>query len=98
MLETLVRKVRVLSLLRTKRNLCCVLVVVSCVFTASAQKQGQALIDSLTAILPNLPDDTTKVNVLNNLAFNYRYSNDTLALQYGPECLALAQKIGWERG
>lgn len=74
------------------------LVLLLSVTSARAQKQGQALIDSVLQALPSMADDTNKVTTLSTLAFNYRLIDDTLAIRYGNECLALAQKLGWSRG
>ncbi|MDZ4756535.1 MAG: hypothetical protein SGJ10_00165, partial [Bacteroidota bacterium] len=38
---------------------------------ASAQKEGQALIDSLLVQLPKAKEDTNKVKMLNGISFNY---------------------------
>jgi class 3 adenylate cyclase/tetratricopeptide (TPR) repeat protein len=83
---------------RKKYFLFSVLALLSLSGAVRAQKQGQALIDSLLAVLPTLPEDTTKVIALNNLSFNYRLINDTVAMDYANQCLELATRIDWPRG
>ena len=63
-----------------------------------AQKQGRDLIDSLLHELPKQKEDTNKAILLNKLCFSYcRFSTDT-GIQYGQTALALAIKIGWDKG
>ena len=54
-------------------------------FSAHAQKQGQALIDSLDAELPRLKEDTNKCKVLNRIAQTYEVLNPM-------KCFAYAEK------
>ena len=63
-----------------------------------AQKQGQALIDSLLKELPKNKEDTNKVDVLNALSFNYNSSNPDEGIKYGQQELALATKLDWKKG
>ncbi|MBS1535954.1 MAG: tetratricopeptide repeat-containing sensor histidine kinase [Bacteroidetes bacterium] len=63
-----------------------------------AQKEGQALIDSLQAALPKMNDDTLKVNALRQLSFAYHNINPEQGIVYGQKTLALAKKINWSDG
>ncbi|WP_294670108.1 adenylate/guanylate cyclase domain-containing protein [uncultured Fluviicola sp.] len=63
-----------------------------------AQKQGEALIDSLQAELPMMKEDTNKVTMLGDIAFNYLYSDPEKSLKYANECLDLAIKLNWPKG
>ena len=63
-----------------------------------AQKQGEALIDSLRAELPKMKEDTNKVTVLGDIAFNYLYNDPEKSLKYANECLKLATKLNWPKG
>jgi class 3 adenylate cyclase len=63
-----------------------------------SQKQGEALIDSLLTELPKMKDDTNKVVVLGDIAFNYLYFDPKKSLKYGNECLKLATELNWPKG
>jgi adenylate cyclase len=78
------------------------LLVVLCLFRpgpAGAQKNGQALIDSLLAALKTAKEDTGKVCILNNLSLKY---SDIAAYEdskkYADNALALSEKINFKRG
>lgn len=64
-----------------------------------AQKQGQGRIDSLLAELPRVKEDTGKVNLLNNLCWEY-YSTGSYeaGLKYAGEAQMLAEKINYKYG
>jgi tetratricopeptide (TPR) repeat protein len=64
-----------------------------------AQKQGQPFIDSLLKELPKQKDDTNKVNILEDLAFEYyRFSMPDSGIIFGEKENALAIKINWPLG
>ena len=63
-----------------------------------AQKQGQALIDSLLKELPKQKEDTNKVKVLNTISGEYRYINADEGIKYGQQSLVLAEKLQWKKG
>lgn len=63
-----------------------------------AQKEGQALVDSLLVELPKMKEDTLKVNTLNELSIAHKRSNPTQGIQYGQNALALAKKLQWDDG
>jgi len=63
-----------------------------------AQKQGQERIDSLLLELPKAKEDSNKVSILQNMSFVYSNSNPEEGIKYGEQGLALAQKLGWQKG
>lgn len=65
---------------------------------AGAQKQGQALIDSVLAVLPNTTADTNRVALLDRLSNAYMRINTTQGLKYGIEAQNLAGKLKWNEG
>ena len=63
-----------------------------------AQKQGQALIDSLLIELPKAKEDTNKVDILNSLGREILNSSDKArARQYIDEAITISQKINPNR-
>lgn len=67
--------------------------------TAYAQKQGQALIDSLHSELPKQKEDTNKVNILNELAWhNIQIANYNTSLMYAKAAKSLAKKLDFKKG
>jgi signal transduction histidine kinase len=62
------------------------------------QKIGQAAIDSLIAILPSIKVDTTKINTLNLIAYEFRNVDTNQGIIYGNQALALSKKINWDNG
>jgi len=65
---------------------------------ASAQKQGQELVDSLENVLVNAPEDTNRVKVLCRLSFIYNRLNTKKGLLYAEQALSLSEKHNWKRG
>ena len=63
-----------------------------------AQKQGQALIDSLVLELPKQKDDTTKVNILTSVSFIYYNISPDDGVKYGQQALELAMTLDWKKG
>jgi len=63
-----------------------------------AQLQGQPLIDSLLKELPKQKEDTNKVKLLNDMAFEYLEINPDEAIKYGQQCLYQASKLDWKKG
>ncbi len=55
-------------------------------------------IDSLISILKSAKEDTNKVDLLNNLAEEYRFQKPDSAIIYGSKALVLAKKINWDIG
>lgn len=67
-------------------------------FVSFSQKEGQAKIDSILKLLPTTKQDSVRVNLLNDLAFNYQYVKPEKGIKYGQEALQLAQKLKWANG
>ncbi len=64
-----------------------------------AQKlEGQKLIDSLLVELPKMKEDTLKVNLLNKLAYTYKFNNPENTLKYANIALFLSKKINYKEG
>ena len=64
-----------------------------------AQKRGRAAIDSLTQVLQNNPNDTTRVRTMNLLSFEFKVIGKVdSALELSTASLALAKKINFTRG
>lgn len=63
-----------------------------------AQKQGQALIDSVRLRLPAASDDTAKVKMLNAISFTFFFINADSGIAYGQRALDLATRLGWDKG
>ena len=61
-----------------------------------AQKTSEK--DSLLQILPTLPEDTNKVNVLNRLSFLLKNNDSQSALLYGEKAFQLSKKMNFKRG
>jgi adenylate cyclase len=87
-----------MSLFRSLRLLLTVFLLLSASFKTAAQKQGQALIDSLLKELPRMANDTNKATVLGDIAFHYRLTDYRKGISYGEKCLALAKKLNWKKG
>ena len=74
-------------------------ILVLCTATrVPAQKQGQALIDSLLSVLPAAAEDTGKVELLAMLSFNYYPINPDEGIKYGKQGLKLADELHWQPG
>ncbi|MBX2874964.1 MAG: tetratricopeptide repeat-containing sensor histidine kinase [Saprospiraceae bacterium] len=54
----------------------------------------QAQLDSLAQALPNMPNDTNKIEVLKKLALNYLYSDNKKSASYARQLSAVAEEIG----
>lgn len=54
----------------------------------------RAQLDSLAQALPNMPNDTNKIEVLKKLALNYLYSDNEKAASYARQLSAVAGEIG----
>jgi len=63
-----------------------------------SQKQGQKKIDSLFSVLKKTKQDSTKVNTLNALAYEFRSNDPDTATYFANEALALATKTNYKIG
>ena len=61
-------------------------------------KQGLARIDSIKSTLPGRVEDTLHVRALNTISNSYRGFNLDSSELYGRRMLAMARKIGFQRG
>ncbi|MCB9315515.1 MAG: tetratricopeptide repeat protein [Lewinellaceae bacterium] len=67
--------------------------------TASiAQQSSFQRIDSLKTLLSKTTEDTAKVKLLSNLAYQYSQIDMAESQQYANQALALASRINWEKG
>jgi len=60
---------------------------------ANAQKEGQALVDSLYAELPHMKEDSNKVRLLETISYEMKHINPRAGLEPGLKALALAEKL-----
>jgi signal transduction histidine kinase len=63
-----------------------------------AQTETDRLIDSLVRILPNMKEDSIKVNTLNELSAKYQFIDAEKGLDYGILALSLSKKLNWTEG
>jgi two-component system NtrC family sensor kinase len=64
----------------------------------AAQKKEQGFIDSVLRVLPAAKEDTSKVDLLCHLSFNYQTIDPVEGIRQGEEALTLAKKLGWKKG
>lgn len=74
------------------------ILLLSLTLNLTAQKQGQDLVDSLLAKLPTAIDDSNKVNLLSEIAFNLNFLSPELGIEYAQQGLELARKINCKMG
>ena len=67
-------------------------------FNLQAQLKGKELADSLMGKLSERSEDTSKVNLLNELSTIYFSINPEQGINYGERALELAQKLKWKSG
>jgi signal transduction histidine kinase len=75
-----------------------VLVLLCSAYGATAQLQGQPLIDSIEKVLPGMKEDSNKVKAYNKISQVYYGINLLKTFAPAEQGLALAEKIGWKRG
>lgn len=82
-----------------KKNYIFLFLLMACqVSFAQPKKFDAKYVDSITARLPLLPDDTAKVNNLATLAAMHLFVNPTLTIQYAKQGSAIAKKIDYYQG
>lgn len=64
----------------------------------SAQRTGQALIDSLTHQLPSVSNDTLRVRLLKRISDEWAQINPDSAMAYVEKGLALVTRMKWKKG
>lgn len=74
------------------RETVCFLLVMSCL-CVSAQKKGQARIDSLVTALPSASFDTTKAKMLLEIAAFYSNTNANEGVRYAEQAIDLCEKL-----
>jgi two-component sensor histidine kinase len=79
-----------------RRYILLVFFIFQSVFTLQAQ--SITLKDSLLQLLKRLPNDTNRVNVLNDLGFEYRHTKPDTTYILAQQALELAQKIKYSEG
>ena len=77
---------------------CFILVLVFCALSNRPVFSQSKKIDSLLLVLKIAKEDSTKVNTLNALVSEFRYSNTDTALHFSNEALALATNLNYEMG
>lgn len=70
------------------RTLLCLLLI-----AGASAAQAQSLADSLIASLPAAPDDTSRLKLLGDIAWEFYGKDRDRALQYAGEALSLAQRM-----
>ncbi|MEZ4904050.1 MAG: hypothetical protein R2822_21045 [Spirosomataceae bacterium] len=75
-----------------------VMIALLFVTTTHAQKQGQALIDSLVKELPKIQNDTLKARTYKRIEEEYFFIDTDKALYYSLLGLKHATKMLWKRG
>lgn len=79
------------------RRISCAFLLLLCL-SVSAQKKGQARIDSMIAALRAISIDTLRVQTLLAIAGDYSATNPTEGLRYSNLAIALSQKIKYNNG
>ncbi|PSL22878.1 sensor histidine kinase [Dyadobacter jiangsuensis] len=80
------------------RALTLTLVLLLASLQTHAQKEGQALIDSLVSELPRAKNDTLKGRLYKRIADEYFFIDTKMALAYARRGLAHVKAMPWERG
>jgi signal transduction histidine kinase/DNA-binding NarL/FixJ family response regulator len=82
-----------------KKTIFLLIFIVSITSQSFADKQGREKIDSLLTILKTAKEDTSKVNMLNNVCAEKTNAREfSKARDYASEALALAEKIHFKKG
>lgn len=66
-------------------------------FTASAQKKGQARLDSLLAEVPRMKQDTNGVKLLSYISTAYRQISPDNSVAYAQKAMELAKRLKNEK-
>jgi hypothetical protein len=82
-----------------KRTIFLLIFLVTITSQSFAKKQGKEKIDSLLIVLKTAKDDTSKVNMLNDVSNEKSFIGEFVeARRYANEALSLAEKIGFKNG
>lgn len=60
--------------------------------------QESEYLHRLEPFLPELENSTQKVEMLDTISWDLKYTHPTVALSYAEECLVIAEEIGYQRG
>src|ERR1700679_3942014 len=63
-----------------------------------AQLHKQKTVDSLLVLISRARDDTSKIDLLNNLSFTYYNIDTKKGIDVGNRALKISQKISWKKG
>lgn len=74
------------------------LIGLMCSVIVQAQKQGQALIDSLVNEIPKEKDDTLRAKIIYQLVLKYTESDPDKTMEYAETGLSISRKAGWKKG
>src|SRR5882724_11720430 len=66
--------------------------------TVSAQKKGQALIDSVLEGLPAMKEDTNQLKSLGKIAETYWIMDPSKGIVYAKKALTLSEKLNYKKG
>lgn len=69
-----------------------------CQFSFCQTDDHAKKIDSLLSVLAKTKTDTTRVNIYNELGYNYSFSKPEVALDYSKKALNLSFRKGWAQG
>jgi len=69
-----------------------------CCCLAQAQKEGQALADSLLSALPNAVTDRKRASILNDVTDFYRNVNTDSAFKYAALGMRIVNRMKWDKG
>lgn len=67
-------------------------------YVATAQQNSTVTIDSMLGELVTKPDDTAKVILLYDIAYNYSNVDPAKGIEYGQQAIALARHLDWQKG
>lgn len=73
------------------------LILLLCTFPASAQKKGQARLDSLLAEVPRMKQDTNGVKLLSHISTAYRQISPDNSVVYAHKAMDLAKRLKNEK-
>ena len=69
-----------------------------CIFSFFHSNSQNAKIDSLVSILPTLPQDTSRVNMLNKLSWEFHRTDIEQTFHYGRAALKLGEELDYPAG
>ena len=81
-----------------KINLITFLLTILFLNSLAESSEKKSITDSLLLKLSQASEDTTKVNLLDDLSFNYQFSDPDEGLKMAAEALALSEKLNWKNG